>query len=296
MYHDAVMLEAAINGLTVKSTGTYVDVTFGGGGHSRAILDRLDTGKLIAFDQDEDAIRNIPDDPRLLFLNHNFRFLKNLLKWHDSIPVDGILADLGVSSHQIDESARGFSTRFDGPLDMRMNRRAEKNAADVVNNYTSEELVGILYLYGELKNARKIAEVIVKQRSEGNIETTGQLVELLKPLSAHGREMKFMAQVFQALRIEVNGELDTLKAMLEQSVEVLKHGGRLVVISYHSLEDRLVKNFIRSGNFSGKIEKDFYGNVQGPFKVVSKMQKASDEEIKYNKRSRSARLRIAEKI
>ncbi len=296
MYHDAVMLEAAINGLTVKSTGTYVDVTFGGGGHSRAILDRLDTGKLIAFDQDEDAIRNIPDDPRLLFLNHNFRFLKNLLKWHDSIPVDGILADLGVSSHQIDESARGFSTRFDGPLDMRMNRRAEKNAADVVNNYTSEELAGILYLYGELKNARKIAEVIVKQRSEGNIETTGQLVELLKPLSAHGREMKFMAQVFQALRIEVNGELDTLKAMLEQSVEVLKHGGRLVVISYHSLEDRLVKNFIRSGNFSGKIEKDFYGNVQGPFKVVSKMQKASDEEIKYNKRSRSARLRIAEKI
>lgn len=296
MYHDAVMLEAAINGLSVKPDGTYVDVTFGGGGHSRGILDRLDNGKLIALDQDEDAIRNIPDDRRLLFLNHNFRFLKNLLKWHDSIPIDGILADLGVSSHQIDESSRGFSTRFDGPLDMRMNQRAEKNAAEVVNNYASGELAEILYLYGELKNAKKIADVILRQRSESSIETTGQLVELLKPFSARGKEMKFLAQVFQALRIEVNGELDALKAMLEQSKEVLKPGGRLVVISYHSMEDRLVKNFIRSGNFSGNIEKDFFGNVQGPFKVVCKMQTASEEEVKKNKRSRSARLRVAEKI
>ncbi len=296
MYHDAVMLEAAINGLSVKPAGTYVDLTFGGGGHSRAILERLDNGRLIAFDQDEDTTRNVPEDRRLLFLNHNFCFLKNLLKWHDSIPVDGILADLGVSSHQIDESTRGFSTRFDGPLDMRMNRRAEKRAADVIKNYSYEELADIFYLYGELKNARKIAEEIVRQRSIKVIETTGQLTELLKPFSARAREMKFMAQVFQALRIEVNGELDALKAMLEQSREVLRPGGRLVVISYHSLEDRLVKNFIRSGNFCGKVEKDFYGNIQGPFRVVSKMLTASDEEIKRNKRSRSARLRIAEKI
>lgn len=296
MYHDAVMLEAAINGLSVKPAGTYVDLTFGGGGHSRAILERLDNGRLIAFDQDEDATRNVPEDRRLLFLNHNFCFLKNLLKWHDSIPVDGILADLGVSSYQIDESTRGFSTRFDGPLDMRMNRRAEKRAADVIKNYSYEELADIFYLYGELKNARKIAEEIVRQRSIKVIETTGQLTELLKPFSARAREMKFMAQVFQALRIEVNGELDALKAMLEQSREVLRPGGRLVVISYHSLEDRLVKNFIRSGNFCGKVEKDFYGNIQVPFRVVSKMLTASDEEIKRNKRSRSARLRIAEKI
>ncbi len=289
------MLDAAINGLSVKPAGTYVDATFGGGGHSRAILDKLDDGRLIAFDQDEDAIRNLPDDPRLVFLNHNFRFLKNFLKWHESIPVDGILADLGISSHQIDKSERGFSTRFDGPLDMRMNRKSDKSAANVVNNYTTDELANVLYLYGELKNAKKIANAIEKRRSAQAIETTGQLVELLTPLAARGREMKFMAQVFQALRIEVNGELDALKALLEQSVEVLKPGGRLVIISYHSLEDRLVKNFLRSGNFEGKIEKDFFGNVSGPFKLVSKLQKASDEEIKQNKRARSARLRIAEK-
>jgi len=295
MYHKAVMLDAAINGLSVKPAGTYVDATFGGGGHSRAILDKLDDGRLIAFDQDEDAIRNLPDDPRLVFLNHNFRFLKNFLKWHESIPVDGILADLGISSHQIDKSERGFSTRFDGPLDMRMNRKSDKSAANVVNNYTTDELANVLYLYGELKNAKKIANAIEKRRSAQAIETTGQLVELLTPLAARGREMKFMAQVFQALRIEVNGELDALKALLEQSVEVLKPGGRLVIISYHSLEDRLVKNFLRSGNFEGKIEKDFFGNVSGPFKLVSKLQKASDEEIKQNKRARSARLRIAEK-
>ncbi len=289
------MLDAAINGLSVKPAGTYVDATFGGGGHSRAILDKLDDGRLIAFDQDEDAIRNLPDDPRLVFLNHNFRFLKNFLKWHESIPVDGILADLGISSHQIDKSERGFSTRFDGPLDMRMNHKSDKSAANVVNNYTTDELANVLYLYGELKNAKKIANAIEKRRSAQAIETTGQLVELLTPLAARGREMKFMAQVFQALRIEVNGELDALKALLEQSVEVLKPGGRLVIISYHSLEDRLVKNFLRSGNFEGKIEKDFFGNVSGPFKLVSKLQKASDEEIKQNKRARSARLRIAEK-
>ncbi len=290
------MLDAAIDGLSLKADGIYVDVTFGGGGHSHAILERLDTGKLIAFDQDEDAIRNVPEDPRLIFLNQNFRFLKNFLKWHDSIPVDGILADLGISSHQIDEADRGFSTRFDGPLDMRMNRNADKSAGEVVNKYPVEELASILYLYGELRNARRIAETIDKSRSEQAIQTTGELVELLKPLAARGREMKFMAQVFQALRIEVNGELDALKSLLKQSTEVLKSGGRLVVISYHSLEDRLVKNFMRSGNFSGKIEKDFYGNVLGPFRVVSKLQTASSEELEYNKRARSARLRIAEKI
>lgn len=296
MYHDAVMPDAAVEGLLVQPDGVYVDATFGGGGHARAILAKLNRGRLIAFDQDADAIRNVPDDSRLLFLNQNFRFLKNFLKWHNAIPVDGILADLGISSHQIDASERGFSTRFDGPLDMRMNRRAEKSAADVVNKYPAEELASTLQLYGELKKARKIADVIDQSRSGQVIETTGQLVELLTPLAPRGREMKFMAQVFQALRIEVNGELDALKALLEHSRQVLRPGGRLVVISYHSLEDRLVKNFMRAGNFSGKIEKDFYGNVLGPFRVVSKLQTASEAEIKINKRARSARLRVAEKI
>ena len=296
MYHDAVMPGNTIEGLSIKPDGVYVDVTFGGGGHSRAILERLENGRLIAFDQDEDALRNVPDDPRLIFLNQNFRFLKNFLKWHNAIPVDGILADLGISSHQIDRSERGFSTRFDGPLDMRMNQQADKSAVEIINKYATEELSSILYMYGELKNASKIADAINRHRQTQSIETTGQLVELLTPLATRGREMKFMAQVFQALRIEVNKELEALKSLLEQSTEVLRPGGRLVVISYHSLEDRLVKNFMRSGNFSGQVEKDFFGNVTGPFKVVSKLQTATGEEIRQNRRARSARLRVAEKI
>lgn len=296
MYHKPVMLDAAIKGLSVKSGGLYVDATYGGGGHSRAILQKIGDGKLVAFDQDIEALQNVPDDARVLFLNHNFRYLKNLLKWHKCIPVDGILADLGVSSHQIDESARGFSTRFDGPLDMRMNRDAEKSAKDILNQYPAEKLSEIFFLYGELNHARKIAEVIEKSRPLKPLASTGQLMQLLQPFAPRGREVKFMARVFQALRIEVNGELEALRELLIQSLEVLKKGGRLVVISYHSLEDRLVKNFIKAGNFEGNIEKDFYGNVDVPLKQVTKLIRPSEEEVKNNSRARSARLRIAEKL
>lgn len=290
------MKDAAIEGLSIDAGGLYVDATLGGGGHARAILQKIGDGKLVVFDQDKDAAENVPDDRRVLFLNHNFRYLKNLLKWHSCIPVDGILADLGVSSHQIDESIRGFSTRLDGPLDMRMNQDATITAKDVLNNYSADRLADIFFLFGELPHAGKMAESIEKQRATKPLDTTLQLSELLQPWAPRGREMKFMAKVFQALRIEVNREMDALKEFLQHSYEVLKTGGRLVIISYHSLEDRLVKNFIKTGNFDGVVKKDFYGNPQLPWKQVSKLIKPSAEEVRENRRARSAKLRIAEKV
>ncbi len=295
MYHEPVMLEAAIEGLSLAHDGTYVDATYGGGGHSRVILERLTGGKLIAFDQDEDALANVPDNPHLLFLDQNFRYMKNFLKYHRCIPVDGILADLGVSSHQFDAGERGFSIRFDGPLDMRMNRSAKCTAKQVVNTYDAEKLSHIFFQYGELRMARKAAMAIEKARTLSPIETTGQLADILRPLAPRLKENKFLAQAFQALRIEVNGELDALKALLQQSTEVLREGGRLVVISYHSLEDRLVKHFMRAGNFEGVVEKDFYGNPLCPLKPVGKHQTANAREMENNPRARSARLRVAEK-
>lgn len=295
MYHEPVMVDAVLKGLSVKAGGLYVDATFGGGGHSRAILQKLENGRLVAFDQDEDAFKNLPGDNRIMFVNHNFRYMKNLLKWHGCIPVDGILADLGVSSHQIDSSHRGFSTRFDGPLDMRMNKDAAKNAKDVINTYAADRLADVFFLYGELREARKIAKAIEQQRTAGSIETTGQLADILANYAPRGREMKFLAQAFQALRIEVNDEMDVLKELLLQSTDLLKEGGRLVIIAYHSLEDRMVKNFLKAGNFEGRIEKDIYGNYHTPFRQIGKVQKATEQEIRHNNRARSAILRTAEK-
>ncbi len=296
-YHNPVMLKECLEGLNIDPNGTYVDVTFGGGGHSRAILDCLDQGRLFAFDQDTDALKNAPDDERFLLINKNFRYLKNFLQFYKGSPADGILADLGVSSHQFDSPERGFSIRFDGALDLRMNQSLETSAADIVNDYEQEDLIRIFKQYGELKNAYKVSELIIKGRSECRIETTQNLIDLLSKIAPRKKENKFYALVFQALRIEVNEELEVLKQMLEQAVQVLKPGGRLVVMSYHSLEDRLVKNFFRSGNFEGKIEKDFFGNVISPLKVISrKAIIPTEEEIEINSRARSAKLRIAEKI
>lgn len=294
-YHKPVLLEASIEGLQVVPGSRYVDATFGGGGHSAAILERLGTGKLIAFDQDRDAETNVPDEPRVMFLNQNFRYLRNFLKLYSLIPVDGILADLGVSSHQFDQAQRGFSTRFEGPLDMRMNRDAKLTAREVINEYPPEKLADLFFLYGELRNAYKIARSIERHRKEGSIDTTLQLTGILEKLAPKGKENKFLAQVFQALRIEVNQELEALKEFLEQSADVLKPGGRLVVISYHSLEDRLVKHFMRSGNFRGEIEKDFFGNPLTPMFPVGKVIMPGEDDMEQNSRARSARLRIAEK-
>ncbi len=294
-YHKSVMRQEAIDGLKVVRGGTYVDATFGGGGHARAILERLGDGRLIAFDQDDDATRNIPTDQRLLFVNHNFRYMKNFLKLHGYIPVDGILADLGVSSHQFDQASRGFSARYDGPLDMRMNMMAKTTAREVLNKYDTDKLANMFRLYGELRNASRIAVAIEEYRNQQALETTGQLVALLKPMAPKGRENKFLAQVFQAIRIVVNNELEALKELLKQSTNLLKAGGRLVVISYHSLEDRLVKNFMKTGNFEGRQEKDFYGSLLSPLKPVSKLQTAGKAEVIINPRARSAKLRIAEK-
>lgn len=295
MYHNPVMLNEAIEGLAVTTGGTYVDATFGGGGHAAAILDKLGDGRLIAFDQDDEAANNLPEDDRILFLNHNFRYIKNFLKYYGYPKVDGILADLGVSSHQFDKAERGFSTRYDSPLDMRMNKESTFTAKNVLNEYDTKKLADVFFLYGEIKNARKIADIIAKQRSIKPLETTGQLTDLLKPMAPKKRENKYMAQVFQALRIEVNAELDALKELLEKSVEVLKEGGRLVVISYHSLEDRLVKNFMKSGRFDGKQEKDFYGHLHRPLMPVGKLQTPCEEELATNNRARSARFRVAVK-
>ena len=296
-YHIPVLLMPSVDGMNIRPDGIYADMTFGGGGHSREILSRLgDGGRLLSFDQDEDAERNIVDNPHFTFVRSNFRYLKNFLRYHGIEQVDGILADLGVSSHHFDDSERGFSFRSDGPLDMRMNKRAGITAADVVNNYSEERLADIFYLYGELKNSRKIASVLAKARAIQPINTIGEFLEVIKPLFGREREKKELAKVFQALRIEVNHEMEALKEMLCATAEVLRPGGRLAVITYHSLEDRLVKNMMKTGNVEGKMEKDFFGNVETPFRLVNnKVIVPDEEEIAANPRSRSAKLRIAEK-
>ena len=296
-YHIPVLLHESINGLDIKGDGTYVDVTFGGGGHSKEILRHLTKdGHLYSFDQDADAEKNIFPDPRFTFVRSNFRYLKNFLRYYQVEQVDGILADLGVSSHHFDDEERGFSFHANTSLDMRMNTRAGKTAADIVNSYSEEQLADVFYLYGELKNSRKLASALVKERSGHPIQTIPEFLEIIKPFFGKEREKKELAKVFQALRIEVNDEMEALKEMLNASVDVLKPGGRLVVITYHSLEDRLVKNIIKTGNFQGKAEKDFYGNLLTPFSIVNnKVITANDEEIAKNPRSRSAKLRIAEK-
>jgi len=297
-YHIPALLEETINGLNIKEDGTYVDVTFGGGGHSRAILEKLgDKGRLLGMDQDLDAWANKLDDNRFTFVHSNFSFLKNFVRYYGVNGVDGILADLGVSFHHFDASERGFSFRHDSALDMRMNTKSQLDAHTVLATYSEEELASVFYLYGELKQSRRMASAIVKARQAGEISTTGQLVEIVSPYIKRSQEKKELAQVFQALRIEVNHEIDVLKRLLEQSLEVLNPGGRLVVITYHSLEDRLVKNFMRSGNLEGKVEKDFYGRVSTPWKLINnKVITASDAEVERNPRSRSAKLRIAEKV
>ena len=297
LYHVPALLNESIEGLRVLSSGIYVDVTFGGGGHSREILNRLgENGRLLGFDQDEDAVANIIPDNRFTFVRSNFRYLKNFLRYHDIDQVDGVIADLGVSSHHFDDSFRGFSFRFSGELDMRMNRGASLNAADILNEYQVEKLADVFYKWGELKNARRIASSVVEYRSKKKIEKTDDFLEIISPFTRRDKEKKILAQAFQALRIEVNGEMDALTEMLMQALDVLKPGGRLSVISYHSLEDRLVKNFFRTGNFEGNLEKDFFGNPLTPFETINrKVIVPSDEEQKSNPRSRSAKLRIAKK-
>lgn len=296
-YHIPVLLHESIEGMNLQSGGIYVDVTFGGGGHSKEILRQMDSSaRLYSFDQDEDAEKNVVNDKRFTFVRSNFRYLYNFLRYYGVEQVDAILADLGVSSHHFDDSDRGFSFRFDGKLDMRMNKRSGMTAADVVNNYEEERLADIFYLYGELKNSRKLASAIVKARSKQSIITIGDFLDIVRPMFGREREKKELAKVFQALRIEVNQEMEALKEMLQAATEVLKPGGRLVVITYHSLEDRMVKNLMKTGNVEGKAVQDFFGNVQTDFKVINnKVIVASDEEVTRNPRSRSAKLRIAEK-
>lgn len=298
IYHTPALLEESLEGLNIQHSGVYVDVTFGGGGHSRAILKCLEgEGKLYGFDQDADSKVNIFEDDRFVFVHSNFRYLQNFMRYHHVVHVDGVLADLGVSSHHFDDETRGFSFRFDGELDMRMNSRSEKTAAKIINNYPEGSLADILYAYGELKDARRIAAQIVKSRMVKPIASIPDLLDILRPFSGREKEKKFLAQVFQALRIEVNDEMDALCEMLLQALEILKPGGRLVVITYHSLEDRLVKNFLRTGNFKGNEEQDFFGNRITPFRLINKkVIVPSDEEIQENPRARSAKLRIAEKI
>ena len=295
-YHIPVMLKQSVDGLNIREGGIYVDVTFGGGGHSREILSRIgDNGRLYSFDQDADAERNIIDDNRFTFVRSNFRYIKNWMRYHGEEHIDGLLADLGVSSHHLDDETRGFSFRFDTPLDMRMNKRAGLNAADVINNYSEEQLADVFYLYGELRQARQIASLITKQRSSKRIETTGDLKEAVGKLFAREREKKELAKLFQALRIEVNHEMDALKEMLASATELLAPGGRLSVITYHSLEDRIVKNFMKAGNAEGKVDQDFFGRINTPYKAVGKLIIPTDEEQERNPRSRSAKLRVAEK-
>ena len=297
-YHLPVMLNECIEGLNLRPDGTYVDATFGGGGHSRAIMERLGPeGRLIGFDQDEDALANALEVPNFLLIHENFRYLKNYLRLHGVRRIDGLLADLGVSSHQFDVADRGFSTRFDGELDLRMDRRQELTAKELVNTADEQELTRLLRLYGELPNAYQMAKAICKARGEKTIETTFDLREAVGRQLPRGMENKYLAMLFQALRIEVNGELDALQALLQQAVEILNPGGRLVVMPYHSLEDRLVKNFFKTGNFEGKLEKDFYGNPIVPLKLVTRKPiTAGEEELQRNNRSRSAKLRVAERI
>jgi 16S rRNA (cytosine1402-N4)-methyltransferase len=296
-YHVPALLEESIRGLNIRPTGIYVDVTFGGGGHSGEILKHLSSGKLIAFDQDDDAARNIIPDKRFVFLNQNFRFLRNNLNFNGISTVDGIIADLGVSFHQFDEPARGFTFRQDAPLDMRMNRSGNKKASDLLASLEEAELADLFYEYGELTNSRKIAKAIVTARIEKPLLTVNDIDRAIGKLAPFRQEHKFYARVFQALRIAVNREIDYLKEMLEQALEVLNPEGRLVVITYHSLEDRVVKNFMKTGNFKGEENKDFYGNPVTPFTLITRKGIVpGDEEISINNRSRSARLRIAEKI
>lgn len=311
-YHVPVLLKESVDGLNIRKGGIYVDVTFGGGGHSREILRRLKgTGRLFGFDQDADAEQrlyselshNNGDERQTLatgnftFVRSNFRYLKNWMRYYGISQIDGLLADLGVSSHQFDEGERGFSFRFDTPLDMRMNKRAGKTAAEIINNYSEEALANVFYYYGEFKTSRRIARTIVKAREEKPISTTGELAKIAEPYLKRGREKKDMARLFQALRIEVNQEMEALKDMLAAATQLLKSGGRLSIITYHSLEDRIVKNVMRSGNAEGKFEQDFFGRIEPPFRLVNnKVIVAGDAEQQRNPRSRSAKLRIAEKI
>jgi 16S rRNA (cytosine1402-N4)-methyltransferase len=296
-YHVPALLDESIKGLNIRSDGIYVDVTFGGGGHSMEILKRLKNGKLIAFDQDEDAIRNVPDDKRLIFLNQNFRFLKNNLEYNGIISIDGLIADLGVSFHQFDEPERGFTFRQDVSLDMRMNKKGPVTAASLLKTLDEAALAKIMYDFGELVNSRRIARAIVTARAVKPLATVSDMINAIGRLAPPRQEHKFFARVFQALRIAVNHEIDYLKEMLEQALVMLKKDGRLVIITYHSLEDRVVKNFMRTGNFEGEEKKDFYGNLITPFRIINKKGTVPEEiEIEDNKRARSARLRIAEKI
>lgn len=295
-YHVPVLLHESIDGLAINPNGVYVDVTFGGGGHSKELLTRLDKGRLIAFDQDPDAQANVPNDERFTLIPQNFRYMQNFLRMYGIQEVDGILADLGVSSHQFDEASRGFSLRFEGPLDMRMSQNQALSAADLVNKLEANELARILRQYGEVKGSMRVANAIIAKRDEERITTTTALNKVLMPLVPPKKQNKFIAQVYQALRIEVNDEIAALKALLTQSEKLLKKGGRLSVISYHSLEDRLVKYYMRAGNFDGEVEKDFYGNPIAPYKLVTRKAVMPDEnEINTNNRARSARLRVAER-
>lgn len=296
-YHNPVLLQESVEGLNIKPNGVYVDVTFGGGGHSKEILSRLgEKGKLYAFDQDEDAVENAIDDPRFTLINENFRFIKRFLRFHGVKEVDGILGDFGVSSHQFDVAERGFSTRFDAKLDMRMSRRGNLSAYEVINDYDEQQLKKIFYDYADLRMAPKLAAEIVKARELSPIVSSEKLNEVLRPFLFKEKEHKILAQIYQAIRIEVNQEMEVLKEFLKQTEELIKKGGRLSLISYHSLEDRLVKRYIRSGLFEGEPEKDFYGNISVPFKKVKGLIVPAAEEIAGNKRARSARLRIAKKL
>ncbi|ALO15159.1 Ribosomal RNA small subunit methyltransferase H [Salinivirga cyanobacteriivorans] len=295
-YHTPALLQACIDGLQIDPSGTYVDATFGGGGHSAAILKKLNEGHLFGFDQDDDALKNAPEDVKFTFVHQNFRFLKHFMRFYNVNQLDGILADLGVSFHHFDTADRGFSFRYDAKLDMRMNQRAALTAEKVINEYAQEELMEIFRTYGELRNARKLAQVIIQARTKERIELTGQLKELIAPLFPRKAENKFLARFFQAIRIEVNQEIPALKSLLIDGTRLLKPGGRFAIITYHSIEDRLVKNYFKSGNLEGHIKKDFYGNPEVPYKVITRNVIVPDEdEIKQNPRSRSAKLRIAEK-
>lgn len=296
-YHNPVLLNETVSGLNIKEDGVYVDVTFGGGGHSREILSRLgENGKLFAFDQDEDALKNKIDDSRFVLINENFQYMRRFLRFYGIKHVDGVLADFGVSSHQFDVPDRGFSIRFDADLDMRMNQKSELSAYQVVNDYDFEQLRQVFFQYGELRQAPAMARVLIENREEGEVKTTGQLKEILKRFLPPRKENKVLAQIYQAIRIEVNQEIEVLKQFLEQAPEVLNKGGRLSVISYHSLEDRLVKRFIRNGMFEGEPERDLYGNFEVPFKKVGGLIVPTEAEIEQNNRARSAKLRIAEKL
>lgn len=295
-YHEAVLLKPSVDALDIVSDGTYVDLTFGGGGHSSEILSRLKRGRLFAFDQDEDAFENALQDERFCLVQANFRYVKNFLRYHDALPVDGVIADLGISSWQIDDESRGFSFRWDTPLDMRMNQKSNKTAADIVNHYSQDALLRIFREYGEVKSPVSFVNHLVKDRQSQSITTTGDLAKIASEHVLASKRNKFLAQVFQALRIELNQEMQALEEMLLQMADVIRPGGKLVVLSYHSLEDRMVKNLIRSGNLEGKIDKDFYGNIQTPFQQITRKPVVADaEEIEKNPRARSVKMRVAER-